>query len=46
MAGRRVEMSTFGGKLVTHSAFKSGRGIVIVRPGTVTAEQGRIAGRG
>jgi electron transfer flavoprotein alpha subunit len=37
--GPAVEMSIFGGKLVTHSRFKDGRGIVIVRPGTVSAEK-------
>jgi electron transfer flavoprotein alpha subunit len=35
----RVEMSTFGGKLVTHSTFNATRGIVVVRAATVTAEQ-------
>ena len=39
--GPQVEMSTFGGKLVTHSVFSEGRGIVIVRPGTVAAERAR-----
>jgi len=34
----RVEMSTFGGKLVTHSTFNAQRGIVVVRAATVTAE--------
>jgi len=34
----RVEMSTFGGKLVTHSTFTGTRGIVVVRAATVTAE--------
>ena len=29
----RVEMSTFGGKLVTHSTFNGTRGIVVVRAG-------------
>ena len=29
----RVEMSTFGGKLVTHSTFDGARGIVVVRAG-------------
>ncbi|MEX2547875.1 MAG: electron transfer flavoprotein subunit alpha/FixB family protein [Chloroflexota bacterium] len=42
--GPRVEMSTFGGKLVTHSRFTKGRGMVIVRPGTVTAEKAGSAG--
>ena len=34
----RIEMSTFGGKLVTHSTFAGTRGIVLVRAATVTAE--------
>ncbi len=33
-----VEMSTFGGKLVTSSTFSGTRGIVVVRAGSVTAE--------
>jgi electron transfer flavoprotein alpha subunit len=37
-AAPRVEMSTFGGKLVTHSTFTGTRGIVVVRAATVTAE--------
>jgi electron transfer flavoprotein alpha subunit len=37
--GPRVEMSTFGGKLVTHSAFTGERGMVIVRPASVAAEK-------
>jgi electron transfer flavoprotein alpha subunit len=44
-SGPRVEMSTFGGKLVTGSAFTAGRGIVIVRPATVTAEKAASPGR-
>ena len=35
----------FGGKLVTDSALTSGRGIVTVRPNTVTAEPAASAGR-
>jgi len=35
----RVEMSTFGGKLVTHSTFNGTRGIVVVRAASVSAEQ-------
>jgi electron transfer flavoprotein alpha subunit len=42
--GPRVEMSTFGGKLVTHSAFNDGRGIVIVRAGTVAAAKAAAPG--
>ncbi len=37
-AGPNVEMSVFGGKLLTTSAFADGRGIVTVRPNAVTAE--------
>jgi electron transfer flavoprotein alpha subunit len=44
-SGPRVEMSTFGGKLVTHSTFTAKRGIVIVRPATVTAEKAVSPGR-
>jgi electron transfer flavoprotein alpha subunit len=40
----RVEMSTYGGKLVTHSTFAGNRGIVIVRPATVAAEKAASAG--
>ena len=36
--GPVVEMSVFGGKLITTSAFAGGPGIVTVRPGAVTAE--------
>jgi electron transfer flavoprotein alpha subunit len=39
-----VEMSTFGGKLVTHSTFAGTRGMVIVRPATVSAEAASAAG--
>jgi electron transfer flavoprotein alpha subunit len=35
--GPTVEMSAFGGKLVTTSGFTDGRGIVTVRPNVVTA---------
>ena len=37
-AGPIVEMSVFGGKLVTESAFVGGHGIITVRPNTVVAE--------
>ena len=40
----RVEMSTFGGKLLTHSTFNGTRGIVVVRAATVTAELASAAG--
>jgi electron transfer flavoprotein alpha subunit len=36
-AGPAVEMSAFGGKLLTSSGFSGGRGIVTVRPNVVTA---------
>jgi electron transfer flavoprotein alpha subunit len=36
-AGPTVEMSAFGGKLITTSGFTAGRGIVTVRPNVVTA---------
>ncbi|HEY5488244.1 MAG TPA: electron transfer flavoprotein subunit alpha/FixB family protein, partial [Candidatus Limnocylindrales bacterium] len=41
----RVEMSTFGGKLVTHSTFNGTRGIVVVRAASVTAEQAATPGQ-
>ena len=37
--------SVFGGKLITESALSSGRGIVTVRPNTVTAEPAATEGR-
>src|SRR4051812_7523462 len=40
----RVEMSTFGGKLVTRSTFSGSRGIVVVRAASVTAEPAAAAG--
>lgn len=36
-AGPTVEMSAFGGKLITTSGFTAGRGIVTVRPNVATA---------
>lgn len=36
--------SVFGGKLVTESALSSGRGIITIRPNTVTAEPAATAG--
>ena len=39
-----VEMSVFGGKLLTTSSFTSGRGIVTVRPNVITAEPAATAG--
>jgi electron transfer flavoprotein alpha subunit len=40
----QVEMSTFGGKLVTSSTFNGTRGIVVVRAGSVSAEPAARAG--
>ena len=40
----RVEMSTFGGKLVTHCTFTGTRGIVVVRPRRSTAEAAATPG--
>jgi len=42
--GPAVEMSAFGGKVLTTSGFTSGRGIVTVRPNVVTAEPSTAAG--
>ena len=39
-----VEMSVFGGRLLTTSGFTGGRGIVTVRPTVVTAEPAAAAG--
>jgi len=45
-AGPSVEMSVFGGKLVTTSAFTDGEwGIVTVRPNVVTAEKAASPGK-
>jgi electron transfer flavoprotein alpha subunit len=43
--GPVVEMSTFGGKLVTQSRFTADRGMILVRPATVSAEEAPAAGR-
>jgi electron transfer flavoprotein alpha subunit len=43
-AGVEVEMSAFGGRLITRSGFTSGTGLVIVRPGAVTATVREVAG--
>lgn len=43
--GPRVTMSVLGGRTITTSAFAAGRGIVTLRPGTVTAEPLPSAGR-
>ncbi len=42
--GPTVEMSVFGGKLITSSGFTGDRGIVTVRPNVVTAEPAASAG--
>nr|MBA2570907.1 electron transfer flavoprotein subunit alpha/FixB family protein [Chloroflexota bacterium] len=39
-----IEMSTFGGRLVTRSTFTGERGIVLVRPATVVAEKAATPG--
>jgi electron transfer flavoprotein alpha subunit len=43
--GPQVEMSTFGGKLVTRSAFNGDRGMVLVRPASVAAEEAAQPGQ-
>jgi electron transfer flavoprotein alpha subunit len=43
--GPVVEMSVFGGRLNTWSAFSAGPGIVTVRPNVVTAEPASSAGK-
>jgi electron transfer flavoprotein alpha subunit len=42
--GPVVEMSVFGGKLVTRSRFTGSRGIITVRPNAVAAEAAKTAG--
>ena len=42
--GPVVEMSAFGGKLITDSVFTQGRGIITVRPNAVTAAPRATAG--
>ncbi len=42
--GPSVEMSVFGGKLLTSSVFTAGRGIVTVRPNVTTATEAPSAG--
>jgi electron transfer flavoprotein alpha subunit len=44
-AAPNVEMSTFGGKLVTHSTFAGTRGIVVVRPASVAAQAASAPGK-
>ena len=43
--GPTVEMSVFGGKLITTSGFTAGRGIITVRPNVVTAVLAETPGR-
>jgi electron transfer flavoprotein alpha subunit len=43
--GPSVEMSVFGGKLLTTSGFTAGRGIITVRPNVTTAVTARTAGK-
>jgi electron transfer flavoprotein alpha subunit len=43
--GPSVEMSVFGGKLITNSGFTSGRGIITVRPNVTTAVVAEASGR-
>ena len=43
--GPQVEMSVFGGKLITQSGFTGDHGIVTVRPNVVTAETAPSAGK-
>jgi electron transfer flavoprotein alpha subunit len=43
--GPVVEMSVFGGKLITSSGFTAGRGIITVRPNVTTAVQAASPGR-
>jgi electron transfer flavoprotein alpha subunit len=44
-SGPAVEMSVFGGKLITTSGFTNGPGIVTVRPNVVTATPAGTTGR-
>jgi electron transfer flavoprotein alpha subunit len=43
--GPSVEMSVFGGKLLTTSGFTGGRGIITVRPNVTTAAPAATAGK-
>jgi electron transfer flavoprotein alpha subunit len=43
--GPSVEMSVFGGKLITNSGFTGGRGIITIRPNVTTAVPAKTAGR-
>jgi electron transfer flavoprotein alpha subunit len=42
--GPSVQMSVFGGKLITTSRFTGGHGIVTIRPNVATAEEASTAG--
>jgi electron transfer flavoprotein alpha subunit len=44
-AGPSVEMSVFGGRLLTTSGFTSGRGIITVRPNVTTAAPAEAPGK-
>jgi len=44
-AGPSVEMSVFGGKLLTTSGFTGGRGIITIRPNVTTATPAASAGK-
>ncbi len=44
-AGPSVEMSVFGGKLLTTSGFTGGRGIITVRPNVTTATPAATSGK-
>ena len=44
-AGPSVEMSVFGGKLLTTSGFTGGRGIITVRPNVTTATPAAASGK-
>ncbi len=43
--GPTVEMSVFGGRLLTSSGFTSGRGIITIRPNVTTAMAAETSGR-
>jgi electron transfer flavoprotein alpha subunit len=43
--GPSVEMSVFGGKLLTTSGFTEGRGIITIRPNVTTAEPAKAPGK-
>jgi electron transfer flavoprotein alpha subunit len=43
--GPQVEMSTFGGRLVTHSGLVGKRGLILVRPASLAAEEASKPGK-